>query len=207
MKTKKNLRLILVAAFIVSIAFAQISHAQGELLTFDEPPNVYGGTGAITNGYGGLQWQYFNYLDAVNTGSGRNGMVSSNYIAFNFDGDPAQISDNDGLFNLSSAYLTGAWNDGLQVEVQGFVGGTLTYDNTYTVNTAGPILINFDYLGVDGVNFISFGGTHNPSFGEFGEEFLMDNLTVTLVPEPSAIAIGSLALFSVVVTILRKRQA
>ncbi|MGH7953984.1 MAG: hypothetical protein ACREFE_18980, partial [Limisphaerales bacterium] len=115
MKTKKNSRLILVAVFIVSVAFAQISHAQGELLTFDEPPNIYPGTGTITNGYGGFQWQYFNYLNTMDTGDDRNGMVSSNYVAFNANGDssevgygdPAQIIDVDGSFNLNSAYLTG----------------------------------------------------------------------------------------------------
>jgi hypothetical protein len=89
------------------------------------------------------------------------------------------------VFNLNSAYLTGAWNNGLQIDVQGFIGGTLTYDSIYTINTTGHILINFNHAGVDEVNFTSSGGIHNPSFSSFGEQFVMDNLSITPVPEPT----------------------
>ena len=63
----------------------------------------------------------------------------------------AEASTNDGSFNLNLAHLTGAWNDGSQVEVRGFVCGTLTYGTTYAVNAAGPTPINFHHLGVDEV--------------------------------------------------------
>lgn len=168
--------------FVAFGVFAQVGHAQNELLTFDNLPPA---TGSIPNGYGGLQWTNFNYIDAVDTGVFGYGLVSSNNVVFNSDGNPAQINDGDGTFNLNSAYLTGGWNDGLQVEVQGFVGGALAYDNTYVVNTTGPTLINFDYLGVNEVNFISSGGTHNPYLAGVGYQFVMDNLDVTLAPEPN----------------------
>ena len=79
------------------------------------------------------------------------GMVSQPNLALNRSGNPAMISG--GPFNLDSAYLTAAFYIGLQVEVQGFVGGTLTYDNTYTVNATSATLINFNYLGVDTQKF------------------------------------------------------
>jgi hypothetical protein len=55
----------------------------------------------------------------------------------------------------------------------------------YTVNTQGSTLVDFNYLGVDEVNFISSGGTpHGYSFGR-GIQFGLDNLSITIVPEPS----------------------
>ena len=114
-------------------------------------------------------------------------MVSSNNVAFNASANTATISG--ATFNLNSAYLTGAWNNGLQLRVEGYANGTKTYDNTYTINATGPTLIDFNYLGVDSVDFNSFGGTQNPGFTSSGEQFVMDNLSVTLVPEPSAPAL------------------
>jgi hypothetical protein len=70
----------------------------------------------------------------------------------------------------------------LNIQVQGFVGMTLLYNNTYTVNNSGPTLINFDYDGVDSVTF-----TSSPP-----QQFAMDNLTVT-VPEPSSWALMLIA--------------
>lgn len=183
-------------AGLISVAFAKAGSAQTELLTFDDLP---GSVGVIMNGYGGLQWQYFRYVNATQAyivSGYHNGIVSPDTVALNSAGNPAQLTG--GVFNLNSAYLTGAWNDGLQVEVQGFVGVTLSYDNTYTVSTAGPILINFDYVGVDEVNFISSGGTNHGFPGGNGTQFAMDNLSVTLVPEPC-----SLAIFTVSLAVLR----
>jgi hypothetical protein len=128
-------------------------------------------------------------------------MISPNNVAVNSDGTDALFNAKS-PFNLNSAYLTAAWNDGLQVEVEGFTGNTLTYDNTYTINTEGPTLINFDYLDVDEVEFTSYGGV-NPGYDGSGTEFAMDNLSVTLnVPEPSTYALGGLA---AVLLILRFR--
>jgi len=195
----------MVVAFFVSAAFTQMCNAQTEILTFDDLPSIYG-TAQIPNGYGGLQWQNFWYLNAVtywgNPSGYSNGLVSADNVAFNANGDPAQIGG--GLFDLNSAYLTGAWNDGLQLEVQGFIGSTLIYDNTYTVNTAGPTLINLNYLGIDEANFISFGGTHNSSFAVGGEQFAVDNLNVTLVPEPTSMWLLAAGILGMI--LLRHRQ-
>ncbi len=184
---------VVVAALVASIG---TSFAQTEILTFDDlswSGYVYE---QIPNGYGGLQWNNFFVLNTAQELSsfGRNGevngVVSPPNVAFNGGGAAAFISD--GSFNLNSAYLMAAWNDGLQVEVQGFVGDTLTFDNTYTVGTQGSTLINFNYVGVDEVNFISSGGVpHGFGFGA-GTQFGMDNLSITLVPEPSTFALVGL---------------
>jgi hypothetical protein len=161
------------------------------LLTFDElpTPEVIPGLNYtnIPNGYGGLLWNNFGVLDGAICPANEGyhaGMVSSNNVAFNCYGAPASISVAGGSFNLESAYLTLALNldTSLDIEVQGFAGATLLYDNTCTVNRSAPTLVNFNYLGVDRVTFIS-----SPE-----QQFAMDNLTVTIVPEPNPAALLSI---------------
>jgi PEP-CTERM motif len=200
--TMKANALKLIASLIVA-GIAASARAQTELITFDDLPIPSGAIGTIPNGYNGLQWSNFGVHASLGfTPSGYvNGVVSAKNTAFNLNGTPAFISD--GALNLNSAYLTGAWNNGLQVEVQGFVGAALTYDNIYTVNETGPTLINFNYLGVDQVNFISSGGTPVPGLAGAGVQFVMDNLSVTLVPEPSTLALAGLSGLSL---LLLRRQ-
>jgi hypothetical protein len=158
--------------------------AQGvETLTFNDlpDPGMYGSP--VPAGYGGFQWDNFSYLDGADfIASGyQNGAVSGGNVAFNGIGGSA-LFNGGGVFDLDSAWLTAAWNDGLNVEVQGFAGASLIYDNTYVLNATAPTLINFNYLQVDSVEFISSGGVNYGSDGS-GTEFVMDNLTVD-VPEP-----------------------
>src|SRR4051812_12856297 len=188
------MRSLLAPACIYFAALAMTFGASPSIFTFDDlTPGTLPGhdatyEGPIPDGYHGLHWQNFWALDTsllTNPSGYLNGVVSLNNVAFNGGGNSALFST--GTFDLNSAYLGAAWNDGLHVEVQGFTGSTLVYDNTYTVNTAGSTLINFNYLGVDSVKFISSGGTSHGYLGS-GTHFLIDNLVIT-VPEPSAIAL------------------
>ena len=72
----------------------------------------------------------------------------------NREGVPARIYDLDGSFDLNSAWLT-ALGTNAEVQVQGYAGTTLLYDNTYTMSAGTPTLIQFDYLGVDRVTFLA----------------------------------------------------
>jgi hypothetical protein len=107
-------------------------------------------------------------------------VVSPNNVAFNAYGDPATISIASGVFAMNSGYLTAALNlnTPVQIEVQGFFGTTLLYDNFYSVYNTGPTLFNFDYAGVNEVTFIS-----SPA-----QQFAMDNLDVT-VPDQTCTVI------------------
>ncbi len=196
MKASRTKSTVLVLASVTATLVACAATAS-QILTFDDLPES-GFLSAIPNGYGGLQWQNFYYIDGTTEtpDSGYvNGIVSPNNVAYNGFGNSATIIG--APFDLDSAYLTAAWNDNLQLEVQGFVGATLTYDQTYTLNTTGSTLINFNDAGVDEVEFISSGGTPNPGLGgSGGEQFVMDNLSITLVPEPSTFALASLATIS-----------
>ncbi len=152
------------------------------LLTFDDLP-AGGPLDAhppfVPNGYGGLNWGNFcveNGLEfSATPGDGYYyGVVSPANVAFNLYGFPASISSSNGLFDLDSAYLTSSGPNypTLNIQVEGFVGATMVYSNTYTATNGAPTLINFDYIGVDSVTFTS---------GQV--QFVMDNITVT---KPSA---------------------
>jgi len=81
----------------------------------------------------------------------------------------------------------------LQVEVSGLVGGVMKYTSAYTLNTTGPTLVNFNYLGIDEVEFISYGGIPHGNPGGGGTHTAIDNLVIT-VPEPSTtslLAVGA----------------
>lgn len=191
-------------AVLTVCACALINTASGsQLLTFDNLATTYDPQfeiyqDPVPNGYGGLLWNGFLAIDAVNSSRGSvygglvAGLISPNDDIFNIYGGPATISSSGGLFNLNSAYLTAFLNDNLQVEVQGYAGATLLYDNTYTVSPSGPTLENFDYVGVTSVTFTGSGGTPDPRWSppNIGNSvFVLDNMTVT-VPEPSSVSLG-----------------
>jgi hypothetical protein len=178
---------LLKAVWIVLLVTNAASNA-ASLWTFDElatPEDIPGlNYSTIPDGYGGLSWSNFGVLDgSIRPASEgyHTGLVSPNNVAFNFYGDPASISLSGGLFNLDSAYLALALNldTSLSVQVQGLVGGTLLYDNTYTVHRDVPTFIDFDYRGIDRVVFIT-----SPA-----QQFALDNLTVT-IPEPEPTTVG-----------------
>ena len=156
-----------------------------ELLKFDDISNY----SAVPSGYGVLDWNNFYALDAVNyydNPSGYEaGLKSANNVLFNSGGYPASISSSGYAFVLNSAYLTGAWNDNLQVQVQGYFLGKLVYTKTYTLSAVKPTLVTFPSQLVSEVVFTSFGGTYHSAYSPYsGEHFSTDNVTVTLLPIP-----------------------
>ena len=196
MKTPNSLLI----SFLMFATFSSSSiTTQAEVITFDDLPAPYA---PIPNDYAGLQWQNFWYIDTNNISpSGyRNGAVSPKNVAYDFGAGTAVLSGP--LFNMNSGYVTAAWNDGLQIEVQGFTDHILIYDNFYTVNTTSPILINFNFLAVDQVSFTPSGGI--PHSGDFGEMFVLDNLSVTVVPEPSIFAMFGIS--TAFLLIIRRSQ-
>jgi hypothetical protein len=173
--------------FTAAAAFCVAYPAKANLITFDDLP---GGLSVIPNGYNGLDWANFAALDATTQPYPNTGyfpaIVSPNNVAFNGSGDPALISD--GAFDLNSGYFTAAWNDDLQLQVIGSLMGNPLYDMTFTLSATAPTLINLNYLGIDSVQFISFGGTPHPEYIEFGggTQFALDNLVINqtgIVPD------------------------
>jgi uncharacterized repeat protein (TIGR01451 family) len=150
--------------------------ATNQPISFDDLP---GSGDQVPPGYHGLTWSNIYCLSGIgypNSGY-MAGTVSPPNVAYNGYGDPASI-ESTGQVNLVSAYLTAAWNDNLQVLAQGYAGDTLVYNNTYTLSSTSPTLINFNYFGVTRVTFTSFGGTPNPAYGGGGTHFAMDNVVI-----------------------------
>jgi hypothetical protein len=128
---------------------------------------------SLPNGFGGLTWENFQVLNAVNHGfrtGYRNGMISPNNVIFNPFGDPAAIRCSS-HFQLISAFMTAAVIDGLEVHVRGLAGGLPLYDETYVLSTESPSYIEFNWEGIDRVEFSSTPGS----------QFAIDNLDV-IVP-------------------------
>jgi hypothetical protein len=165
-------------------------------ITFDEL-DPGGDFSLIPDGYYGLQWNNWGVIDGWDSVGGyENGVISKNNVAFAPYGDPSSINYN-GSFSLVSAYMTAAWQNGLQLEVKGLFNDIVTYDHTYTLNETGPTLINFNYMGIDEVNFQVLSGQ---------QQYVMDNLVVSIpVPEPSTLALVGLGALASLVAVHRKR--
>jgi len=183
---------ILKSFFAGLVIAAAASAAASTTINFDDP-SFEGATGefAVPDGYGGLNWDNVHIYDPTNNhGLSPSGydfsVVSAPNVGFNAGANPITISS-DTIFSLNSVWLHSVWNNGLSVEVKGFLGGNpvLGADTTVLLNANDPTptLVNFDahFLTIDSVEFIPSGGTqfyHN----YFGTYFAMDDLTVDLTP-------------------------
>lgn len=192
MKFHRLLRLLSVGLILAASAF--VAHA--DTLTFDDITTDVSIDVSVPNGYGDFDWNEFHVVhkDYYHPESGyTRGTVSGNYTAFNWGSQVATV--NDTLFDFNSAYLTAAWNTGLNIQVEGFLGGVSVHNTTVVVDNTGPTLFNFDFLGIDSLFFTSFGGVDaNPDDGGSGTHFAMDNFTYNVIPLPSAALLGMLGM-------------
>ena len=199
----KTLAVASIGAVCLTAGSAVSVHAL--TLTFDDLP---GNQGLIPNGYGGFDWNNFYHLNSVNDRPNPNGYlngtVSSPNVAFNGFGDPASLSTNNTPFTFNSVYLTGAWNNGLDISIQGFQGANQLYSRTVTVDSTAPTLFSFNWSGIDSLRFASSGGI-DAGYGGGGTHFALDNLTVntTAIPTPALLP----GLIGLGLGILRKRKA
>ncbi len=111
-------------AFLASIAaLAVAGSASARLVTFDRITGV--ASGAIPTGWASFDWSDgFNWLPGASepdTGY-QYGMVSPPNVALNSGGANVSFRRNT-PFEIVSFYLTGAWNNGLEVTVTGMRKG------------------------------------------------------------------------------------
>lgn len=160
----------------------------------------------ISDGYAGFNWQEFWVLDATHYASNPsgylNGLVSGDYVAFNGWGNPAEFSG--GPFHFVGTYLTGAWRDGMSLDIEGYRLGILVYSETVVLDTDAPLWFQADYLNVDTVRFVPYGGTHHDGYAGDGTQFAMDNLTFEAIPAPGAVLLVGLG--TAAVGWLRRRR-
>jgi len=208
MQKERKLLALPLACLTVLTVYATSVHSE-TVITFDDlsaPPR----DPFIPTGYQGLSWSNFGEANAIlryNIGQVDGyyyGMVSPSNVAFNAGGSPAEIGALGTNFDFLSAYLTGAWNSNLNIEVEGFRSGALLYDTAVVVSVTSPTLFTFDYTNIDRLYFNSYGG--QPAFTPVPEyNFVMDNLTLEFVPEPSSLLLATVGVVLVWPLLKRKR--
>ncbi|MGK7902048.1 MAG: PEP-CTERM sorting domain-containing protein [Hormoscilla sp.] len=155
------------------------------VLTFEDiTTNHYG---VIPDGYRRLNWYNIHVTKgSKEPGSGYdNGTVSGDYVAYT---PWVQVGSNSRyLMDFKGVYLTAAWNDGLNIKVEGLLDGELKYSQTVVVDTDEPTWFEFNFEHIDYLKFTSFGGMQADGLEGNGTQFVMDNFTYTSLPEPGSV--------------------
>jgi hypothetical protein len=130
-------------------------------------------------GYDGFEWKNFFVLNSVATTKSpsgyKNGMISPPNVIYNAFGNPATIIGIN-TFDLISAYVTAAWRDNLSLSVTGSLNGNILFTLVTNLSTTEPIFVNFDFFGVDKVDFMTSGGTTNSAYADAQYQFVADNV-------------------------------
>ncbi len=179
-----------VGDYIISVAGSQgFGFSDNAVVIETDDPGATGGRGT-----------YFAYS---------NGAVSDGNVLTTDDGEaltiysPGTVDPADGgqefgdLVDFESAYLTGAWNNGMTVTVTALVEGVIEVDDgfggtffqpalvaagseTFTVNASGPLFVEFDDAIFDealAIQFETSGGT-NAGLGGFGDQLILDDVLI-----------------------------
>jgi hypothetical protein len=153
-------------------------------LTFNDLPDPGYKGAAVANGYGGLTWDNFNYVNVQEEENDGTGLAGYNYgdvsapnVALNGGGALAAVSSAT-PFEFNSGYFTAAWNNGLRITLTGYLNGVQVDQTTFTVSAHAPTLVTLNWGDLTSVTFASSGGT-NAGYRGWGEEFALDNMTIT----------------------------
>lgn len=178
---------------VAAILLGVCSAANAEVLTFDDIQLGPTGYSTTIGDYSTVYFANFGcYSDlAINDGGFGNGVVSGTQAAFQaYNAPAAVISTNDDGLLLASGEFTAAWRNGLQLRVSAYSGEagneTLIYQEQFTLDTNGPMMLDFGIFGARYISFETFGGSSG-GFGGDGTNFIMDNLDVSYVPSPAGV--------------------
>jgi len=193
---------------LVGAMTAGLSHEAAATTVDFENTGVFPVEGSLPpplpDGYGGLHW------DNLYISAGLSGTIG-NFAVVNAGGYPGGFSS-DVPIDLTSSYITAAWNNGLEILVTGFRNGVQLYSTHFTVDVGGPFLKVFNWEGVDSVRFAAAGGVSanpgDPGWGS-GPILVMDNVTyqVATTPIPPALLLFGTALGGLAIAARRRKRA
>jgi hypothetical protein len=202
------------------LIFTTISAWSQIVVTFDDL-NETGSGSFLANGYSGLNWSNISCNNAIlETGIFAHiggSPITSNGLTGNFYGmvspsnvaglGTSEIESPGSNFNFISAYLTGFLNSNLNIEVQGYRGTNLVYDETKVANATNATLFTFNFLDINRLDFDAFGGL--PAFGLENVDsanFTIDNFTFEFIPEPSSLLLAALGGVLLLAVLKRRRH-
>ena len=179
LKSKGTMKTCLFAAFLWVGAVTALQ--ADPVILFDDIPSF----GVVPTGYHLLNWNGFQSLDGAHYSppNGYQPAVQSGFnVIYPVNGSTATVSG--GLFDFLSVFATAAYNDNVQLEARGYIKGSLVYDRTNTLSATAATLIQYNFYGVDEVDFISSGGSPHAGYaGGSGTYFAFDDVSVvTYVP-------------------------
>ena len=156
---------------------------------------LIGQSGAVPDGYAGMQWNDMWWLDTrVAPQSGYQQIVhSSNSVGYNPSANEVSFSATGGDFEFRSGYFGAAWNNGLTLTVVAYDDGVAVGNATIVLNptqalvdfaartATGAVSANFSgrFDSIDEVRMDSVGGTPAGLRGS-GEQFGVDDITLVV---------------------------
>lgn len=196
----------LILSLLLSLGLTTAAQTQAAVITFDDLPATE--LDAVPENYQGFIWgeSFFTnvsyiHKDTIPDSGYANGVVSGDYAAFNFLATTSLIKTSGGeQFDFNGAYFTAAWNEGLNIEVTGFLDNLALFTQTIMVGTQQAQWFDFNFLGINTLSLRAWGGIAQD--GSLGNDFyVMDNFTINeavAVSESSSLALLLLGLAGVV---------
>lgn len=138
----------------------------------------------VPNGFDGMNWINMwelssSWVSIFGPSGYLNFSPQPKNVGYSFGGLPVTFSS-VGLtpFELTSANMDAAWFDNLNLEVLGYLGGVLEYDQNFTLQETGPQDLQFGDVTVDTVEFITSGGTQHPNLNGSGTQFAVSDIVI-----------------------------